>query len=257
MNPGLLAAATLNSGGNSGGFRTEPGEHVVAHCLARGKCGSHGRYDPNGEDYVVTGTLPADYGKSGGNAMGEMKGGMLPVTFDTTQATSPDNYSNPKPGDACHPLASGQHPPAACIPLDMRNAGRDPEKHDKQNRQGVGVAQDGDPTPTVDTTHVDVVAYRTSGNCGVTEQGDRTAALNTATDPTQTIIQQQMAVRRLTPVECARLQGFPDSYLSQVTYRGKCPPADGPMYKALGNSMAIPVMRWIGERIQAVELLSH
>lgn len=55
------------------------------------------------------------------------------------------------------------------------------------------------------------------------------------------------AVRRLTPVECARLQGFPDHYLN-ITYRNK-PAADGNRYKALGNSMAVPVMRWIGKRI--------
>jgi DNA (cytosine-5)-methyltransferase 1 len=60
------------------------------------------------------------------------------------------------------------------------------------------------------------------------------------------------AVRRLTPTECCRLQGFPDDYLSQVTYRGKRP-ADGPMYKALGNSMAVNCMRVLGERIQMVE----
>jgi DNA (cytosine-5)-methyltransferase 1 len=62
-----------------------------------------------------------------------------------------------------------------------------------------------------------------------------------------------MAVRRLTPKECARLQGFPDTYLD-IIYRGK-PAADGPKYKALGNSMAVPVMRWIGERIAAVHAM--
>lgn len=56
-----------------------------------------------------------------------------------------------------------------------------------------------------------------------------------------------MAVRRLTPTECERLQGFPDGH-TDVPYRKK-PAADGPRYKALGNSMAVPVMRWIGERI--------
>ena len=66
----------------------------------------------------------------------------------------------------------------------------------------------------------------------------------------------QSAVRRLTPAECCRLQGFPDDYLTQVTWRGKCPPPDGPMYKALGNSMAGPVMRWIDERIQMVEAIA-
>lgn len=62
------------------------------------------------------------------------------------------------------------------------------------------------------------------------------------------------AVRRLTPRECERLQGFPDDF-TLVPYRNK-PAADGPRYKALGNSMAVPVMRWIGERIEAVESLS-
>jgi len=62
------------------------------------------------------------------------------------------------------------------------------------------------------------------------------------------------SVRRLTPMECERLQGFPDGY-TQVPWKGKptedCP--DGPRYKGLGNSMAVPVMKWIGERIQMVE----
>lgn len=62
------------------------------------------------------------------------------------------------------------------------------------------------------------------------------------------------SVRRLTPVECERLQGFPDDW-TRVAYRGKpaeeCP--DGPRYKAIGNSMAVPVMRWIGGRIEAVD----
>lgn len=61
-----------------------------------------------------------------------------------------------------------------------------------------------------------------------------------------------MAVRRLTPVECERLQGFPDNH-TLISWRGKdaadCP--DGPRYRAIGNSMAVPVMRWIGERILA------
>jgi DNA (cytosine-5)-methyltransferase 1 len=63
----------------------------------------------------------------------------------------------------------------------------------------------------------------------------------------------QMAVRRLTPRECERLQGFPDDY-TLVEYRGKLA-ADGPRYKALGNSMAVPVIRWIGKRIAAVDAI--
>jgi DNA (cytosine-5)-methyltransferase 1 len=70
----------------------------------------------------------------------------------------------------------------------------------------------------------------------------------TGTGPT---VMQSMAVRRLTPIECERLQGFRDNY-TDIKPKGKQTP-DGPRYKALGNSMAVPVMAWIGKRIQEVE----
>ena len=63
-----------------------------------------------------------------------------------------------------------------------------------------------------------------------------------------------MIVRRLTPKECERLQGFPGDW-TKIPYRGKpaeeCP--DGPRYKAIGNSMAVPVMQWIFERMEKIE----
>jgi site-specific DNA-cytosine methylase len=79
-----------------------------------------------------------------------------------------------------------------------------------------------------------------------------TASNNPSRSPQSSEVTQQvaavhaasMAVRRLTPTECERLQGFPDGY---TNIKEGCP--DGPRYKALGNSMAVPVMRWIGERI--------
>jgi len=66
----------------------------------------------------------------------------------------------------------------------------------------------------------------------------------------------EMHVRRLTPRECERLQGFPDDY-TLIPYHGKCrkPAKDGPRYKAIGNSMAVPVMEWIGRRIEMVEAM--
>ena len=68
------------------------------------------------------------------------------------------------------------------------------------------------------------------------------------------LIFQDGTIRRLTPLECERLQGFPDNW-TQISYRGKpadeCP--DTPRYKAIGNSMAVPVMKWIGERIRGQE----
>ena len=74
---------------------------------------------------------------------------------------------------------------------------------------------------------------------GHTKKGDAAPCVATA-----------MAVRRLTPRECERLQGFADDY-TLISYRGK-PAADGRRYKSLGNSMAVPVMSWIGQRLQQV-----
>ena len=65
---------------------------------------------------------------------------------------------------------------------------------------------------------------------------------------TETLLASSVGVRRFTPRECERLQGMRDDY-THVPYRGKAP-ADGPRYKALGNSMAVPVMNWIGRRIE-------
>lgn len=165
--------------------------------------------------------------------------------------------------------------------------------------EGFDASEDG----TGRGTPIVPIAYRTSGNCGVMEQGDKTAALNCNTDPTQQIvvidmrqasrgvkmtnnrhegssggapgtgigepgdpaptladshtpaIASRMAVRRLTPRECERLQGFPDDY-TLIQYRGK-PAADGPRYRALGNSMAVPVMAWLGRRIMEVDRLEN
>ena len=62
-------------------------------------------------------------------------------------------------------------------------------------------------------------------------------------------------VRRLTPVECERLQGFPDNY-TNIPWAGKPTAPDSRRYKALGNSMAVPVMHWIGKRMmEAVEVV--
>ena len=77
-------------------------------------------------------------------------------------------------------------------------------------------------------------------DCGLSLQRSQTQAIQT-----------QSAVRRLTPRECERLQGFPDDY-TLVPHRNK-PMSDGPRYKTLGNSMAVPVMHWIGNRIQMIE----
>lgn len=129
------------------------------------------------------------------------------IAFDTTQITHPENRCKPQPGDPCHPLAAGAHAPA--IAGFYPTAGRD-------------FPEFGEQSPTVKTG---------SGGDSGNPPGARIGS----------------SVRRLTPTECERLQGFPDDY-TLTPYRGK-PAADGPRYKALGNSMAVPVVRWIGERI--------
>jgi DNA (cytosine-5)-methyltransferase 1 len=162
--------------------------------------------------------------------------------------------------------ASTEHetyiPMAQAIPLDLRNAGRDPEKHDEMNRQGVGVGNLDDPSHTLTSACVHGVAHpmvsmamRESGQ-GYWMQDEIAGTLRAEGEdrpsrPSHVIQQEPWQVRRLTPRECERLQGFPDDYTA-IPWRGKEAP-DGPRYKALGNSMAVPVMRWIGKRIQQVE----
>ena len=89
----------------------------------------------------------------------------------------------------------------------------------------------------------------TSGGNGMGAIQDGTAYTLTATD--RHAVSDGLQVRRLTPTECERLQGFPDNH-TQIPWRGKpaadCP--DGLRYKAIGNSMAVPVMRWIGRKIK-------
>jgi DNA (cytosine-5)-methyltransferase 1 len=131
-----------------------------------------------GTDSDVTDTLVMVTGKTthaltheGHDASEEGTGRGTPlVAFDTTQVTSDKNYSNPKPGDPCHPLAAGAHPPAITAP---------------------------------------------------------------------------MAVRRLTPLECERLQGVPDGHVTQAPGL-----SDSACYRLLGNGVAVPVVEWIAKRMR-------
>ena len=129
-------------------------------------------------------------------------------------------------------------------------------------RTGLGIGDTNDPAFTLQAGHSHAVAVSQGG-------GDKPHVLaaigwdeelNASVEQAGTLLrggdggrhngvmQPNMAVRRLTPVECERLQGFPDGY-TNIPWRGKPEAPDGPRYKALGNSMAVPVMRWIGERI--------
>jgi DNA (cytosine-5)-methyltransferase 1 len=146
------------------------------------------------------------------------------VPYDLHGITSPTNAQNRENGDPCHTLArhSAAH---ASIVTNVGNPMLD--------------------TSNTDAIGVDTYNASTSGNVAVT----LTASGNTSTNSGPKVMQ-NTSVRRLTPVECERLQGFPDNY-TQIPWNKKvsvdCP--DGLRYKAMGNSMAVPVMNWIGTRI--------
>lgn len=109
---------------------------------------------------------------------------------------------------------------------------------------------EGGPMYTLNATGVHGVAVDMY-NMSINEQTSQTLS-SSASDINHTGGTIQNArVRRLTPVECERLQGFPDNF-TNIPYRKKEESPDGPRYKALGNSMAVPVMAWIGKRIQEV-----
>jgi DNA (cytosine-5)-methyltransferase 1 len=167
------------------------------------------------------------------------------VPFDTTQITSAANYSNPQPGDPCHPLAAGAHAPAIAF-----HGSQDPDvSGDVTHPVGRNQGQE---------TCV-AVALRGREGGATAELGDEVQNCLRASSGggDKPHVLTAMQVRRLTPRECERLQGFPDDY-TLIPWRKKpadqCP--DGPRYKALGNSWAVPVARWIGERIQAVEAIN-
>lgn len=118
-------------------------------------------------------------------------------------------------------------------------------------------------SPTLSVSHTTAVTYGIPGNwIGRKPEngGNSTTPMHNVapnlTSADRHGVAHDMKVRRLTPIECERLQGFPDNF-TQIPYRNKdaeqCP--DGPRYKAIGNSMAVPVMKWIGERINMVERL--
>ena len=108
-------------------------------------------------------------------------------------------------------------------------------------------------SPCQTATDVHAVAFQPTADCLTAAYATKWNGNASATNGSL-FAAQSSAVRRLTPTECERLQGFPDDY-TQIPWRGKepedCP--NGHRYKAMGNSMAVPVMKWIGERIKMVE----
>lgn len=146
-------------------------------------------------------------------------GSDLIMQFDTTQITSKANRSKPEFGRECHTLcASADVAAVVCLQSDGTTS---------LNSNGAGYCLDGSAYTLNTVDHQSVL-------CVSDDQA--TASI----------------IRRLTPTEYERLQGFHDGW-TDISYKGKEHPPDGVRYKALGNSMAVPVIRWLGERIQQVD----
>lgn len=166
--------------------------------------------------YETVGALCADTHPGAYSGQDAYTGRIIPqpVPYDLFQITAPVNRQNRQPGDPCHTLA-------------------------RDNAAHAAVAH-----------AVDVYNQTIDGDCAAT----LTEACGGTNTSGPKVMAHAMTVRRLTPRECERLQGFPDDW-TLIPWRGKtadqCP--DGPRYKALGNSMAVNCMAWIGERIAAVD----
>lgn len=190
------------------------------------------------------------------------------MAFDTTQITSKENGSQPEFGKPCHTLNANAHVP--CVALDMthacdviRECGE--QVPALQARMGTGGNQ-------VPLTYQDVTgtlspgahagsyngqdAYNDMLVCGATPDvahALRAKAACAYREDAETYPVQNMVVRRLTPMECERLQGFPDHWTDIGEWTDekgkKHKGADSPRYKALGNSIALPFWDWMLRRM--------
>ncbi|MET5770488.1 Dam family site-specific DNA-(adenine-N6)-methyltransferase [Enterobacter cloacae] len=195
------------------------GGNTAGHIDVATACTAHGiRLDFDTETFAVHGTQDPDTNCELAHTLGRNNGQENACIAFSYKDNGADATSDLSPtiraGNHDKSHANSGQPPAICI--QHASIGR----HDAAGPQGKGYQED--------------VAFT---------QDSRSSA---------DVVQYGMQVRRLTPIECERLQGFPDNH-TLIGWRGKdadeCP--DGPRYKAIGNSMAVPVMRWIGERIAA------
>ena len=207
--------------------RREAGERIAA-CLEASPASNRSPNIGNGQgNVVVANTITA---KDAKGPLPSKQVGNVVVAFDTTQITSALNRSNPKQGDPCHPLAAGAHAPT--IAFTAESVHRD------------GTHQDGTHHPLRTAGHA-AVAVGFNGN--VTAKAVQEGTPTIGTDGTAYVGVSQPTPRRLTPIECERLQGFPDGWTAQ--YADGSQVADGPRYRMLGNAVTVNVAEWIGRRI--------
>jgi DNA (cytosine-5)-methyltransferase 1 len=241
-------APTLRSMGHDESHANGGGQVAIAYTIHGTREGTQAV----ATETDVAGTIREGTGSSIQNSSNTLA--LDPMPFDTTQITHPENRSNPHPGDPSPTLAKGGHAPAIAFAVRGREDGAVPEVHEDGDSIGALRAANGGSSRDM---LADFSTEFIPQSSRVYSEDGQAPALQATGDKMGNRAPQlmtQAAVRRLTPTECERLQGFPDGFTA-IPWRGKpaseCP--DGPRYKALGNSMAVPVMAWIGEQIAAVE----
>lgn len=138
---------------------------------------------------------------------------------------------------------------ASVFPIDTRNALREPDKIEGPLQQGLGLGEDGDPSGTITSAFTPGVAIafpiddgreveKNQNGTGIGNEGDPAYTLDRLQSPA---VATNSTVRRLTPTECERLQGFPDGWTEGQ--------ADSHRYKQMGNAVAVPVVEWIINRL--------
>ena len=246
----VRASASPNGHGHSDGLRGDGSDNLIIHTL--NAKGGAGRSDfesetliptRHGGSFDVAHSLRADGFDASEDGTGRGTP-LVPVAFDTTQITSKANRCQPRAGDPCHPLAAGAHPPA--VAFDCKAGGN--------TNFAVGDVAGALRGEGFGGGHAAVAFDLRGRESGSQFEGPHnTANIRAASGGSSRSYVVSSAVRRLTPRECERLQGFPEAGgYTAITYRNK-PAADGPRYKALGNSMAVPVVRWILSRIEYLE----
>lgn len=254
-------AGTLAGGARrSGGYSTDD---VPLIAMAHGQGGAEVAYDRaptltcNHEAPIVAGmpevahTLRAEGFDASEDGTGRGTP-LIPVPFDTTQITSPDNRSTPKAGDPCHPLAASAHPPAIAFGCKDSDPARSVSDDISPTLRAMGHAG----------SHANAggqVAVAFQGAGSSLTVGDVSGTLRTnghTAAGAAPMAQLGTQVRRLTPRECERLQGAPDDWTLVPMGKKRKPMADGPRYKMLGNSFAVPVIHHLGRQIQRAHRLN-
>lgn len=285
-----VATALLAKGAMRGDFESETFiSHVpdVAHALRADGFDASEDGTGRGTPLIATAVRTNQQGANGHGIAEEVvhtldstAGNGQAIVFDTTQITSSTNRSNPQPGDPCHTLAKDAHPPAVAFSWQaggkQTTLGYDPES-DVCGTLHVGQL----PAVAMPDVAYTTKLHNTAANNAGKVFEERATCLDAHSPPPALLTTSQ--VRRLTPVECERLQGFPDDWTRVPAWKGwrkmdrdetpescaaeglevranartgqyRVKDVDGPRYKSIGNSWAVPVVRWIGRRLVEVGL---